>query len=177
MAKAGAPFRQVWYSSNSRSLRYMCSRDRPSRRQRPSRFFGRRRERGQGAQEEAFAGFREGPSPILALARTSTQTTRQYARLVSTWVAMVGLGCESVWYAFLAPHEGDADHLDFASFSTRENIRIQSGTRPNKTTIMVNVQPDKFEQYCKNYDKDRNWQTLVHFADAKYDMSATDEQG
>ena len=35
-------------------------------------------------------------------------TTRQYARLVSTWVAMVGLDA-SVWDAFLAPHEGDAD--------------------------------------------------------------------
>ena len=66
--------------------------------------------------------------------------------------------------------------LDFASFSTRENIRIQSGTRPNKTIIMVSVQPDKFEQYCKNYDKDRNWQSLAHFADAKFDMTTTDEQ-
>ena len=67
--------------------------------------------------------------------------------------------------------------LDFASFSTRENIRIQSGARLGKTIIRVSVQPDKFEQYCKNYDKDRNWQSLAHFADAKYDMSATDEQG
>jgi len=65
-------------------------------------------------------------------------------------------------------------YLDFAAFSTRENIRIQSGARLGNTIIRVNVQPDKFEQYCKNYDKDRNWQTLVHFADAKYDMSATD---
>jgi len=67
-------------------------------------------------------------------------------------------------------------YLDFAAFSTREHIRIQSGTRPNKTTIMVSVQPDKFEQYCKNYDKDRNWQSLAHFADAKFDMAKTDEQ-
>ena len=65
--------------------------------------------------------------------------------------------------------------LDFATFSTRQNIRIQSGARPNKTIIM-GVQPDKFEQYCKNYDKDRNWQSLAHFADAKFDMTRTDEQ-
>ncbi len=64
--------------------------------------------------------------------------------------------------------------LDFASFSTRESIRIQSGATPNKIIIRVSVKPDKFEQYCKNYDKDLNWQTLAHFADAKYDMSATD---
>ncbi len=66
--------------------------------------------------------------------------------------------------------------LDFASFSTRENIRIQSGARPNKTIIMVSVQPDKFEQYCKNYDKERNWQSLAHFADAKLDMATGEEQ-
>jgi hypothetical protein len=67
--------------------------------------------------------------------------------------------------------------LDFASFSARENIRIQSGARPNDTIVMVCVQPGKFEQYCENYDKDRTWQSLAHFADAKYDMSVTDEQG
>ena len=67
-------------------------------------------------------------------------------------------------------------YLDFAAFSTREYIRIQSGTRPNKTIIMVSVRPDKFEQYCENYDKDRNWQSLAHFADAKFDMTKTDEQ-
>jgi len=67
--------------------------------------------------------------------------------------------------------------LDFATFSIRENIRIQSSARPNKTIVMVSVQPDKFEQYCENYDKDRNWQSLVHFADAKYDMARPDEQG
>jgi hypothetical protein len=67
-------------------------------------------------------------------------------------------------------------YLDFAAFSTRENIRIQSGARPNKTIIMVSVQPDKFERYCKNYDKDRNWQSLANFADAKFDMTTTDEQ-
>jgi len=66
--------------------------------------------------------------------------------------------------------------LDFAAFSTRENIRMQSCARPNKTIIVVSVQPDKFEQYCKNYDKDRNWQSLAHFADAKFDMAKTDEQ-
>ena len=66
--------------------------------------------------------------------------------------------------------------LDFATFSTRQNIRIQSGARPNKTTITVSVQPDKFEQYCKNYHKDRNWESLAHFADAKFDMTKTDEQ-
>src|SRR5271166_1631111 len=66
-------------------------------------------------------------------------------------------------------------YLDFATFSTRENIRIQSGIRPNKATIMVKVQPDKFEQYCKNYDKDRNWQSLAHFADAKYGMKTAGE--
>ena len=68
-------------------------------------------------------------------------------------------------------------YLDFAAFSTRENIRIRSGTRPNKTIIMVSVQPDKFEQYCENYDKDRNWESLAHFADAKFDMTTTDEEG
>ena len=62
-------------------------------------------------------------------------------------------------------------YLDFATFSSRENIRIQSGMRPNKTIVMVNVQPDKFEQYCENYDKDRNWQSLKNFADAKFDMA------
>ena len=67
-------------------------------------------------------------------------------------------------------------YLDFVTFSTRQNIRIQSGVRPDKTVIMVNVQPDKFEQYCKNYDKDLNWQSLAQFADAKFDMT-TDEQG
>jgi hypothetical protein len=65
--------------------------------------------------------------------------------------------------------------LNFAAFSTRENIRIQSGTRLNKTIIMVSVQPDKFEQYCENYDKDRNWKSLTHFADAKFDMTRTDD--
>jgi hypothetical protein len=38
--------------------------------------------------------------------------------------------------------------LDFATFSIRENIRIQSGPRPNETIIMVKVHPDKFGQYC-----------------------------
>ena len=66
--------------------------------------------------------------------------------------------------------------LDFVAFSTREYIRIQSGARPNKTIVMVSVQPDKFEQYCENYDKDRTWQSLAHFADAKFDMTTTDEQ-
>ncbi len=60
--------------------------------------------------------------------------------------------------------------IDFATFSIRENIRIQGGTRPSKTVVMVNVQPDKFEQYCENYDKDRNWKSLTYFADAKFDM-------
>ncbi len=64
--------------------------------------------------------------------------------------------------------------LDFATFSIRENIRIQSGPRPNETIIMVRVHPDKFEQYCENYDKDRNWQSLAHFADAKFDMAKTE---
>jgi hypothetical protein len=68
-------------------------------------------------------------------------------------------------------------NLDFAAFSTRQNIRIQSGARPDKSTIMVSVQPDKFEQYCENYDKDRNWQSLAHFADAKFDMTRTDGDG
>jgi hypothetical protein len=67
--------------------------------------------------------------------------------------------------------------LDFASFSTRENIRIQSRAKPGKTIVWVRVQPDKFEQYCKNYDKDLNWQSLAHFADAKYDMLATVDLG
>ncbi len=67
--------------------------------------------------------------------------------------------------------------LDFATFSIRENIRIQSGATLNKTIVLVSVQPDKFEQYCENYDKDLNWQSLAHFADAKFDMMPTDEQG
>jgi len=61
-------------------------------------------------------------------------------------------------------------YIDFATFSIRENIRIQSGARPNETIVMVGVQPDKFEQYCENYDKERNWQSLANFADAKFDM-------
>ena len=60
--------------------------------------------------------------------------------------------------------------IDFATFSTRENIRIQTGAKPDKTIVMVRVQPDKFEQYCENYDNDRNWQSLTNFADAKFDM-------
>ncbi len=61
-------------------------------------------------------------------------------------------------------------YIDFATFSTREDIRIQSGSRPNTTIVMVRVHPDKFEQYCENYAKDRNWQSLTNFADAKFDM-------
>jgi len=61
-------------------------------------------------------------------------------------------------------------YIDFATFSCRENIRIQSGTRPNKTVVMVSVQPNKFEQYCENFDKDRNWQALKNFAEAKFEM-------
>jgi len=61
-------------------------------------------------------------------------------------------------------------YIDFATFSIRENTRIQSGTRPNKTIVMVSVQPNKFEQYCENFDKERNWQTLTNFAEAKFDM-------
>jgi hypothetical protein len=60
--------------------------------------------------------------------------------------------------------------IDFATFSCRENIRVQCGARPNKAIVMVRVQPDKFEQYCENYDKDCNWQSLTNFADAKFDM-------
>ena len=60
--------------------------------------------------------------------------------------------------------------IDFATFSCRENIRVQSGARLNKAIVLVRVQPDKFEQYCENYDKDRNWQSLTNFADAKFDM-------
>ena len=62
-------------------------------------------------------------------------------------------------------------YLDFATFTTRETIRIQSGTKANTTIVMVSVEPGKFEQYCENYDKDRNWQSLANFADAKFDMS------
>ncbi|MFY9642029.1 MAG: hypothetical protein WCD20_14145 [Rhodomicrobium sp.] len=61
-------------------------------------------------------------------------------------------------------------YIDFATFSSREYIRIQSGTRLNKTIVMVSVQPNKFEQYCENFDKDRNWQALRNFAEAKFDM-------
>jgi hypothetical protein len=61
-------------------------------------------------------------------------------------------------------------YIDFATFSSRENIRVQSGTK-SQTIIMVSVHPDKFEQYCGNYDRDRNWQSLTNFADAKYDMA------
>jgi hypothetical protein len=60
-------------------------------------------------------------------------------------------------------------YIDFATFSTRENIRVQSGRR-RKTIVMVSVQPDRFEQYCENYDKDQNWQSLTNFAEAKFDM-------
>ncbi len=61
--------------------------------------------------------------------------------------------------------------IDFATFSIRENIRIQSAMTASKAIVMVSVEPDKFEQYCENYDKDRNWQSLTNFADAKFDMS------
>jgi hypothetical protein len=61
-------------------------------------------------------------------------------------------------------------HIDFATFSSRENIRIQSGMAPNKTIVMVSVQPGKFELYCENYEKDLNWRSLTNFADAKFDM-------
>ncbi|MGA7329040.1 MAG: hypothetical protein WBX25_32270 [Rhodomicrobium sp.] len=61
--------------------------------------------------------------------------------------------------------------IDFATFSIRENIRIQSAMTANKAIVMVGVEPDKFERYCENYDKDRNWQSLTNFADAKFDMS------
>ena len=60
--------------------------------------------------------------------------------------------------------------IDFATFSTRENIRIQTGAKSDKTVVMVRVQPDKFAQYCENYDNDRNWQSLANFAGAKFDM-------
>jgi len=63
-------------------------------------------------------------------------------------------------------------YIDFATFSIRENIRIQSGTRPNKTIVMVGVQPDKFEQYCENNDEERDWQSLTNFADAKFRAQA-----
>ena len=66
-------------------------------------------------------------------------------------------------------------HIDFATFSIRENIRIQSAMRANKAIVMVSVEPDKFEQYCENYDKDRNWQSLTNFADAKI-LSTTNER-
>ncbi len=68
--------------------------------------------------------------------------------------------------------------IDFATFTCRENIRIQSGTKPNKTTVMVSVKPDKFEQYCENFDKDRNWESLANLANAIFDMGldmASDE--
>lgn len=60
--------------------------------------------------------------------------------------------------------------INFATFSTRQKIRLQSGTRVNKTVVMVNVNPDKFEQYCENFDQDLTWQSLANFADAKYGM-------
>jgi hypothetical protein len=63
-------------------------------------------------------------------------------------------------------------HIDFTTFSTREYIRIRSGAKPGKTVVMVRVQPEKFEQYCENFDNDRNWQSLTNFADAKYEMAA-----
>ena len=62
-------------------------------------------------------------------------------------------------------------YIDFAAFSIRENIRIQSAMRANEAIVMVSVEPDKFEQYCENYDKNRNWRSLTNFADAKFDMS------
>jgi hypothetical protein len=66
-------------------------------------------------------------------------------------------------------------YIDFATFSVREKIRIQSRVRTNETVVMVIVEPDKFEQYCENYDKDRNWKSLTNFADAKFEMSIDDE--
>jgi len=65
--------------------------------------------------------------------------------------------------------------IDFASFSTREKIRIQSGMKPNEIVILVAVEPGKFEQYCTNYDKDRTWLSLKNFADAKFEMSIEEE--
>jgi hypothetical protein len=70
--------------------------------------------------------------------------------------------------------------IDFATFSCREKIRVQSGGRSDKTIVLVSVQPDKFERYCDNFDKDRNWQSLANFADAKFDMGrdmAGDSEG
>ncbi len=67
--------------------------------------------------------------------------------------------------------------LDFATFSIRENIRIQNYTRAPNTIVMVRVQPDKFDQYCENYDKDRNWQSLKNFAGAKFEMAQEVEDG
>ncbi len=60
--------------------------------------------------------------------------------------------------------------INFATFSIRQIIRIQSSTKPDRKFVMVTVEPDKFEQYCANFDKDRNWQSLKDFADAKYEM-------
>ncbi len=66
--------------------------------------------------------------------------------------------------------------IDFATFSSRQSIRVQSGTKP-RTIVMVSVQPDKFAQYCENYDKDHSWQSLANFADAKFDMGLeTDDE-
>lgn len=62
-------------------------------------------------------------------------------------------------------------YIDFATFSIREKIRIQCEMRANKTVVLVGVAPHKFEQYCENYDKDLNWQSLTNFADAKFDIN------
>ena len=56
-------------------------------------------------------------------------------------------------------------YIDFAHVSIRENIRIQSGARPNETIVIF--------PYPSNYVKDRNWQSLTNFADAKFRAQAT----
>ena len=36
-------------------------------------------------------------------------TTRQYARLLSGWIASIGLDRKALWHAFIAANKGDAD--------------------------------------------------------------------
>ena len=48
---------------------------------------------------------------LFAGRRTNNQcmTTRQYARLLSEWVAGIGLDPKLFWHAFSTPDEGDSD--------------------------------------------------------------------
>ncbi len=44
-------------------------------------------------------------------------------------------------------------YIDFATFSSRQSIRIQSGPRPNKTIVMVSVQPNSLSNIARTLTK------------------------